>query len=67
MLVLGWVVMSKSKSNRLRIGELRRIHELIGECEELWDDPAGWQAHLAAEGRGTCSTHRWRCSWWRMT
>lgn len=36
-----------SHSRRLRPPDVRRVYELVGECEEQWDDPAAWQAHLA--------------------
>lgn len=35
-----------SQSQRLRLRDLRDIHELIGQCLELWDDPPAWRDHL---------------------
>ena len=35
-----------SKSQRLRLGDLRSIYRLIGECRELGADPVAWRLHL---------------------
>lgn len=34
------------KSQRLRVGDLRAIYRLTGECRELGDDPTTWRRHL---------------------
>jgi hypothetical protein len=34
-----------SKSARLRLSDLRAIHELTGETRDLGDDPAVWRRH----------------------
>jgi hypothetical protein len=36
------------KSERLRLGEVRALYRLVGECRELGDDAEGWRRHLAA-------------------
>ena len=36
------------KSQRLRVGDLRAIYQLLGECRELGDDPTAWRRHLLA-------------------
>lgn len=33
-------------SHRIRFDDARTIFAIVGECCELWADPAGWQAHL---------------------
>ena len=30
----------------LRVEDFRALYTLLGECRELWCDPAAWQAHL---------------------
>lgn len=35
-----------SKSQRLRLGEVRAVFRLIGECRELGHDQPAWSAHL---------------------
>jgi DNA-binding CsgD family transcriptional regulator len=37
-----------SKSQRLRLGEVRTLFRLVGECRELGDDAEAWRGHLAA-------------------
>jgi DNA-binding CsgD family transcriptional regulator len=48
-----------SRSARLRASDLRAIHQLVGECRELGDDPILWRRHLLAgaarlAGAGFC-------------
>lgn len=38
--------MTMSKSQRLRLRDLRWITRTVGECSELWADPNAWQDHL---------------------
>ena len=35
-----------SRSERLRLTDLRGVFEFVGECEELWDDARLWREHL---------------------
>lgn len=35
-----------SKSGRLRLGDLKHIYRLIGECRDLGADPDVWRVHL---------------------
>lgn len=32
----------------LRAADFRAVYHLLGECQELWLDPAAWQDHLLA-------------------
>jgi hypothetical protein len=32
----------------MRAGDVRAVFQLVGECRELGDDPAGWRRHLLA-------------------
>lgn len=34
------------RSQRLRLGDVRAVHRLIGECAELWSDAPAWREHL---------------------
>ena len=48
-----------SRSARLRLSDLRAVHQLVGECRELGDDPILWRRHLLAwaarlAGAGFC-------------
>jgi DNA-binding CsgD family transcriptional regulator len=36
-----------SKSARLRLGDLRALYELAGECRDLGDDSQRWRVHFA--------------------
>ena len=36
------------RSSRLRLSDLRAVHQLVGECRELGDDPLRWREHLLA-------------------
>jgi DNA-binding CsgD family transcriptional regulator len=36
------------RSQGLRLGEVRALYRLVGECRELGDDVDGWRQHLAA-------------------
>jgi DNA-binding CsgD family transcriptional regulator len=38
-----------AESRRLRLRELRRLYQLLGECCELGADPLAWRHHLAKE------------------
>jgi DNA-binding CsgD family transcriptional regulator len=38
-----------ARSNRLRLGDVKKAFRLVGECRDLGHDPAGWLSH-AAEG-----------------
>jgi DNA-binding CsgD family transcriptional regulator len=35
-------------SSLLRVADVRAVYQLVGECRELGDDPAGWRRHLLA-------------------
>ncbi len=35
-----------SKSDRLRLRDLKHIYRLIGECRDVGADPAAWRGHL---------------------
>ena len=35
-----------ARSARLRLSDLRAVHQLVGECRELGDDPTLWRRHL---------------------
>src|SRR5262245_5196818 len=35
-----------ARSRGLRIGDLRAIYLLVGECREVGADPVAWQSHL---------------------
>src|SRR5262245_42675453 len=35
-----------SKAHGLRLGDLRAVYLLVGECRELGADPVAWQTHL---------------------
>lgn len=35
-------------STRLRLGDVRAIYELLGQCTELWDDAPAWRHHVVA-------------------
>lgn len=35
-----------SKSQRLRIGDVRRVYQVVGECRELGGDSRAWRTHL---------------------
>jgi DNA-binding CsgD family transcriptional regulator len=37
------------KSQRLRLGEVRAVYRLVGECRELGADSLTWRTHLAGE------------------
>src|SRR5579871_1593198 len=41
-----------SKSQRLRLGEVRSIFRLVGECRELGADCPAWRRHAAECLRG---------------
>jgi DNA-binding CsgD family transcriptional regulator len=48
-----------SRSARLRLSDLRAVHQLVAECRELGDDPILWRRHLLAgvarlAGAGFC-------------
>jgi DNA-binding CsgD family transcriptional regulator len=32
----------------LNRADVMQVHQVIGECEELWNDPPAWQDHVAA-------------------
>jgi DNA-binding CsgD family transcriptional regulator len=34
-----------SRSARLRVDDLRAIHQVVGECRDLGDDPVAWRQH----------------------
>ncbi|MEX2673309.1 MAG: helix-turn-helix transcriptional regulator [Phycisphaeraceae bacterium] len=34
------------RSQRLRLGDVRAVHQLIGQCSELWSDAHAWREHL---------------------
>jgi DNA-binding CsgD family transcriptional regulator len=34
-----------SKSDRLRVSDVRSLVQLVGECRELGDDPVAWRTH----------------------
>lgn len=36
----------RSKSNRLRLKDLREIYRLIGQCRDVGDDAPAWRRHL---------------------
>jgi DNA-binding CsgD family transcriptional regulator len=38
-----------ARSQRLRVGEVRAVYRLAGECRELGDDSVIWQRHLFVE------------------
>jgi DNA-binding CsgD family transcriptional regulator len=38
-----------SKSSLLRVTDVRAVYQLVNECRELGDDPAGWRRHLLAK------------------
>lgn len=40
--------MPTSKSNRLRLSDVRPMIRLVGECRDLGDDSRGWRTHLLA-------------------
>jgi DNA-binding CsgD family transcriptional regulator len=40
------------ESQRVRLRDLREIDRTVGECLELWADPAGWQTHLLERAVG---------------
>lgn len=35
-----------ARSERLRLRDLHGVHQLVGKCGEMWDDPAVWRMHL---------------------
>lgn len=37
------------RSTTLRLTDLRAVHQLVGECRDLGDDPNAWRRHLLAE------------------
>jgi DNA-binding CsgD family transcriptional regulator len=37
-----------SRSALLRLADVRAVHQLVGECRELGDDPVLWRRHLLA-------------------
>jgi DNA-binding CsgD family transcriptional regulator len=37
-----------SKSERLRLADVRAVFHLVGECRDLGDDPTQWRRHMAA-------------------
>lgn len=39
---------AKAQGATIGAGDLRAAHRLLGECLELWADPAAWQDHLLA-------------------
>lgn len=40
--------MNPSKSNRLRLGDIRRIHALVAQVRDLSEDPAAWRTAALA-------------------
>lgn len=35
-----------SKTQRITLGDVRRVYTLVNECQELWAEPSAWRRHL---------------------